>query len=98
MREVASYPTLSLKVSDMYFQNLHERRTAEKVVAVTPLPQDKAPPETPQFPLEVVILKLLPVPVNVYVASVCVDQVPALKRPPVELAWMVPLAGSVPGV
>ena len=70
--------------------------TAVNVDAVTPLPHVSWPLETPQEPLEVFIVKLLAVPVKVYVASVCVDQVPPVSRPPVVLAVIVPLEGRVP--
>lgn len=56
--------------------------TAENVVLETPLPQENVPPLTPQSPLDDERVKLLEVPLKVYVASVCVDQVPADKRPP----------------
>jgi hypothetical protein len=59
--------------------------TAEKAVWETPLPQEKVPPETPQLPLDDVRVKLELVPVRVYVARVCVDQVPAERRPPIEV-------------
>lgn len=70
--------------------------TAENVVADTPLPHVSVPPETPQLPLEVVIVKLLVVPEKWYVASVCVDHVPPVRRPPVVLAWIVPVLGRPP--
>lgn len=44
--------------------------TAENVEAITPLPQEKTPDETPQLPFTEVIVKLDVVPDNVYVASV----------------------------
>jgi len=70
------------------------------VEAVTLLPHENVPLETPQLPLEVVIVKLLAVPENVYVASVWVDHGPADKRPPTvepELTpVMVPLVGKLP--
>lgn len=56
--------------------------TAEKEVNETPLPQEKVPAETPQFPLEEVMVKLELVPEMVYVARVCVDQVPSERSPP----------------
>jgi len=56
--------------------------TAENVVNVTPDPQENVPLLTPQFPLEDVIVKLELVPLIVNVASVCVDHVPAERRPP----------------
>ena len=70
--------------------------TAVNVDAVTPLPHVSWPLETPQEPLEVFIVKLLAVPVKVYVASVCTDQVPPVSRPPVVLALIVPLEGRLP--
>jgi len=75
--------------------------TAENVVEETPLPHVKTPPLTPQLPLEDDIVKLEVVPDRVMVASVCVDQVPAVKRPPIEepdwTAWMVARPGRSPG-
>ena len=64
--------------------------------ALTPLPQVSCPPETPQLPFEVDIVKLLAEPEKVYVASVCTDHVPPVRRPPVVLASIVPLEGSEP--
>ena len=64
--------------------------------AVTPLPHVSWPLKMPQEPLEVFMVKLLDVPVKVYVASVCTDQVPPVSRPPVVLAVIVPLEGRVP--
>lgn len=69
------------------------RRTAENVEAVTPLPQVSAPLDTAQLPFEVDIVKLEEDPEMVYVAGVCVDQVPAVSKPPVELAWRCALLG-----
>ena len=60
--------------------------TAEKVDELTPLPHASLPSETPQLPLDVVIVKLLADPEKWYVASVCVDHVPADRSPPVVLA------------
>ena len=51
---------------------------------VTPLPQLNFPLDTPQGPLDVDIVKLDAEPESLYVAGVWVDQVPALRRPPVE--------------
>ena len=67
----------------------------------TLLPQLNAPLETPQFPFDDFIVKLLVLPDRVYVASVCVDQVPADNRPPVDppdsrCAVIVALAGRLP--
>ena len=39
------------------------------------------------------MVKLLAVPENLYVARVWTDQVPAVRRPPVVLAWIVPRVG-----
>ena len=66
--------------------------------ALTPLPQVSCPPETPQLPLEVDIVKLLAEPEKVYVASVWTDHVPLVSSPPVVLAWIVPLLGKLPGL
>jgi len=74
--------------------------TAEKVEE-TPLPQEKVPPETPQLPFEDVRVKLEPDPASVYVASVCVDQVPRERRPPTNEpdseACIVAFVGMLPG-
>jgi len=83
-------------------KTLLPERTAEKEVKETPLPQVKAPPETPQFPFEEVKVKLLVDPESVYVARVCVDHVPRDRSPPTSepdcRAFMVALVGRVPGV
>lgn len=76
---------------------------AEKEVNETPLPQEKVPPETPQFPLEEVMVKLELVPEMVYVARVCVDQVPSERSPPTSepgdcRALIVALVGKLGGV
>ena len=70
--------------------------TAENVDALTPLPPVSWPLETPQEPFEVFIVNELVVPEKVYVASVCTDHVPPVRRPPVVLASIVPLEGSEP--
>lgn len=57
---------------------------AENVDAVTPLPHISAPDTTPHEPLEVDIVNELALPETVMVASVCVDQVPAVRSPPVD--------------
>ena len=63
---------------------------------LTPLPHVSFPLETPQLPLDVVIVKLLAEPEKWYVASVWVDHVPAVSSPPVVLAWIVPAEGRLP--
>jgi hypothetical protein len=72
-------------------------RTAENVEALTPLPHENFPLETPQLPFEDFKVKLEPDPESVYVAKVCVDQVPAERRPPVVLALIMALVGRLPG-
>ena len=63
---------------------------------MTPLPQLNTPLVTPQLPFDEVSVKLETVPERVYVARVCVDQVPAESRPPVPvLATMVALVGML---
>jgi hypothetical protein len=58
-------------ISDMILaSDVISEHTAENVDAVTPLPQDNAPPDTPQLPFEVVIVKLLAEPENEYDARV----------------------------
>lgn len=42
------------------------------------------------------MVKLEAEPERVYVANVCVDQVPAVSNPPVELATICAFAGRVP--
>lgn len=80
---------------------MNRQLTVENEVKDTPLPHVKAPPLTPQLPLEDVMVKLLPVPESVNVASVCVDHVPAESRPPIDdpptVAWIVARDGIVPG-
>lgn len=72
-----------------------QKLTAVKEDEVTPLPQVRAPPETPQLPLEVVKLTLDPEVVKVMVAQVWVDHVPAVRRQPVpEAARRYPLLGT----
>ena len=75
-------------------------RTAEKEEGVTPLPQLRAPLLIAQLPLEVDMVKLETVPEKVTVARVCVDQVPAVRIPPVvaplTMALTVPLLGRDP--
>lgn len=76
--------------------------TAENVVEVTLLPHANVPLLTPQLPFDEVMVKLELVPEMVYVANVCVDQVPAERRPPtVEPdcnATIVAFAGREPAV
>lgn len=50
--------------------NRKKELTAENFDAVTPLPQANTPPETPQGPLEDVMVKLEVVPERVMVARV----------------------------
>lgn len=81
--------------------SIEERPTAENVVEETPLPHANSPPETPQSPFDDVMVKLSTEPESVYVASVCVDQVPKESKPPVtvpveRMASMVALAGNDP--
>lgn len=72
--------------------------TAENVEAEeTLLPQVSVPPETAHLPLDVDIVKPEVEPDSVYVASVCVDHVPADNRPPVD-AVMCALDGRPPEV
>jgi len=71
--------------------------TAENVEAVTPLPHENLPLETPQFPFDDFKVKLELDPDSVYVARVCVDQVPAERSPPVVLDLIMALVGILPG-
>jgi hypothetical protein len=75
-------------------------RTAENEEAVTPLPQVRDPLLIAQLPLDVDMTKLEIVPEKVIVARVWVDQVPAVRMPPVNTplttALTVPLVGRDP--
>lgn len=59
-------PTRQTNQVLIIYRNLNavnaDRRTAEKDVAVTPLPHEKVVPLTPQLPLEDVMVKLDVVP------------------------------------
>lgn len=79
------------------FSRIHSVRTAENVDELTPLPHENLPLETPQFPFDDFNVKLELVPDSVYVARVCVDQVPAERRPPVVLALIMAFVGRLPG-
>ena len=76
---------------------VHTARTAENVEALTLLPHANFPLTTPHFPFDEVKVKMELDPAIVYVARVCVDQVPAERRPPVVLALIVALVGMLPG-
>lgn len=56
--------------------------TAENDVNVTPVPHVNEPPLRPQLPLEEIMVKLELDPEILKVARVCVDHVPAERRPP----------------
>jgi len=65
-------------------KRLPPEETAVKVVADTPEPQLKTPEDTPHEPLDVVKVRPDDDPEIVIVARVCVDHVPAVRRPPTE--------------
>jgi hypothetical protein len=65
-------------------------------VSATPVPHGNVPAPILQLPLDEIRVKLVEIPVSVYVANVWVDQVPRERRPPVEDAWIVACAGSEP--
>jgi hypothetical protein len=83
--------------TNSWFFKIHPIRTAENVEALTPLPHENFPADTPQLPFDDVRVKLELDPDRVYVANVCVDQVPAESRPPVMLDLIMALVGMLVG-
>jgi hypothetical protein len=66
-----------------------------------PWPHASSPPETPQLPLDDVIVKLDADPLRVIVPGVWTDQVPKESKPPrvlpeEEIALIVAFAGILP--
>lgn len=81
--------------------NCRKELAAEKEDEVMPLPQLNWLFETPQFPFDDFIVKLVILPERVYIARVCVDHVPADNKPPVKppddrCAVIVALEGRPP--